>query len=479
MNSIRANDYIPHQLGLSKTQPRNLLMGKGITIPIHRMGAEAGEHIIMLNPANAKKLLNSYKKGKGIRIKLSPDEIRHTVQYGNGFAKAAKKFFKNPLVKEAGKKAVRYGAEALGAAVGSYFGNPEMGMMVGDAIGSASEQAIDRGSVKAGARHLQGTAMDKGREIAYDSIKQNINKLPSEMRPVARELLDDQFDYQPKKQQFVNYGYGLKKGSDEMREKMAMLRSMKKGGNVAKSLKNAFSKDRVVSGLKTAGKYVIPATTSALGNVLGGVGGTALGNYSGDQINKSLGLGVRGRGRPRKEGGDIGRALKKAFSKDKVISGLKTAGKYGIPAATSALGVALGSTLGGPMGGVGGAALGGYAGDQINKSIGLGMRRGRGRPKKVGGALASSSTAYQKALSRNFNGLTLSSSNVANEPVSKFKVNPRVQESSTEMTLSPYQRMDSPAMNPFIPTSYTQMGGTSAGYGGKGLYGSVGRGLYG
>jgi hypothetical protein len=48
------------------------------------------------------------------------------------------------------------------------------------------------------------------------------------------------------------------------------------------------------------------------------------------------------------------------------------------------------------------------------------------------------------------------------------------------MTLSPYQSITSPAMNPFIPTNYTQEGGTSSGYGGRGLYGlSNGRGLYG
>jgi hypothetical protein len=54
--------------------------------------------------------------------------------------------------------------------------------------------------------------------------------------------------------------------------------------------------------------------------------------------------------------------------------------------------------------------------------------------------------------------------------------------------MSPYQRMDSPAMNPFVPTTYLQQGGTSSGYGGvsqselnklmgAGLY--YGRGLYG
>jgi hypothetical protein len=33
-------------------------------------------------------------------------------------------------------------------------------------------------------------------------------------------------------------------------------------------------------------------------------------------------------------------------------------------------------------------------------------------------------------------------------------------------------------MNPFIPKTYTQEGGMNAGYGGAGLYGPSGRGLY-
>lgn len=367
------HNYIPHQMGLSKSQPRNLLMGKGITIPIHKMGAEAGEHILMLNPENAHKLLSSYKKGKGVRIKLSPEEIEETVKSGSGFFKAAKRLFKNPLVKEIGRQTARIGTEAIGESLGSYFKNPKMGAMVGDVLGNASDEAIAKGSVKAGARHLKGTAEQKGKEMAYDSIKKNISKLPENMRPVARELLDEQM--------------------------------------------------------------------------------------------MTSGSGVRRKGRPKK-GGSIAKVMKQ---------GLRAV----IPTATNTLGSALGASFGGPIGGIAGSVIGEKLGERLNKSMGMGMKRGRGRPRKSGGSLASSSSAYKKALSRNFNGLTLTGDTEPNKPVSSFKTNPKVQESSTQMTLSPYQRMDSPAMNPFIPTSYTQMGGTSSGYGGRGLYAaSMGRGLF-
>jgi hypothetical protein len=79
--------------------------------------------------------------------------------------------------------------------------------------------------------------------------------------------------------------------------------------------------------------------------------------------------------------------------------------------------------------------------------------------------------------------LSLNNNIVQQQPLpSKYGTNPKVRPSSMEMTLSPYQSMSSPAMNPFVPTSYAQMGGTSAGYGGAGLYGyghHQGRGLFG
>ena len=68
----------------------------------------------------------------------------------------------------------------------------------------------------------------------------------------------------------------------------------------------------------------------------------------------------------------------------------KTALTYGLPAFGSALGAAVGTELGGPVGGVAGATLGGIAGrvgaEQANKKIdGSGVRRRRGRPRKMGG----------------------------------------------------------------------------------------------
>ena len=298
------HQLIPHQLGLAKTQVKKVLMGQPITIPYKNMGSSAGEHVIMLNPMNAQKLLTGYKKGKGIRMKLEPEEIEETVKMGRGFVRP--------------KKSIKDTIHI-------------------DVLSHANEKDGEG---------LQGYGLQGGR---------------------------------------------LKKGSQEARAFMESIRQRKAGGNL------------------------------------------------------------------------------KDFKKAVVDTGRNVA-KYAIPIGTSAVGGVAGEIVGGPVGAIVGSTMGKYAGKEINESIGLGMKK-RGRPSKVGGALASSSKAYQKALQNNFDGLVLNNASINNEKISNFKVNPRVRPSSDQMTLSPYARMDSPAMNPFIPKTSVEVGGTSNGYGGKGLYG--------
>jgi len=86
---------------------------------------------------------------------------------------------------------------------------------------------------------------------------------------------------------------------------------------------------------------------------------------------------------------------------------------------------------------------------------------------KKGGKGVKQSGAYKKAMKLNYGGVELSNA-VSNQPLSKFKRDPRVKPSSDEMTLSPYQSISSPAMNPFVPKTSVEAGGTHAV--GKGLY---------
>lgn len=398
---------IPHQLHVSIDKAKKIVKGLPVLIPHAHMGSGVGEHIIMLRPQNARKLLSAYKKGKGMKLHLHPHELHHTIHHGRGFFDYAKKLYHkagetvskaldNPMINKVAQQAVRYGADALGTAVGTYFGNPEAGHMVGNMLGSAGEDAIKHKSVDIGAKNLYGSAKGQAHELAFDALHNKIHDLPKEIQPVAREALQASFSV-------GKSGGKLKKGSAEAKAFMASIRNKKSGGKI---------------------------------------------NWK-----------------------DLG---------NKIVGGLKTGAHYAIPAITGTLGGIAGAELG-PVGSMAGSATGSYLGNQINKSIGVGVKR-RGRPsKKVGGDLASVSKPYRQALRTNFNGLTMSNNVIDNAPISDYHTNPKVKPSSTQMTLSPYQSNSSPAMNPFVPTSYKQMGGTGAGYGGMGLYGLPrhGQGLYG
>lgn len=420
-------NFIPHQLGLIKDQARKLASGQAVIIPHHMMGSGAGEHILMLKPQNARKLLTAYKKGKGLKLAMTPDEIHSTVAQGRGFKEifhkvgnVVKSALANPAVASLAKSGVRYGATAVGHAAGSALGSPEAGMAIGAILGSAADSAIDSRSVSAGKKKLYGDVKQKGEEIAYDALESNIKKLPANLQPVAKEALAQQSS--------ASLGFGIK---------------------------NHHYTTRKGDAVHHIGHHYVDETFAP---------------YSGGKLKKGSAeaKAYMASIRNKKAGGKIN--LKNIFKK---------VGHYVIPAVTGSLGAAAGTALGGPLGGIAGSAAGSYAGHEIDQKLGIGLRK-RGRPRKVGGALASNSSAYRQALRNNFGGLELTANTPNNEPVRDFKTNSRVKPSSTEMTLSPYAGINSPAMNPFIPTNYQQMGGTDCGYGGRGLYGaSGGSGLYG
>lgn len=394
---------IPHQLHLRPNQIAKMVKGLPVQISHAQMGSGAGEHVIMLHPGNAKKLMGAYTKGKGIRIMLHPEEVEHTVMHGRGFGKFVKKVGKvvkgvltSPEMKELGKQVTSMGADAVGTLVSQYSGDPAAGMALSASLKKASSAAIDSGSYKKGVKSIKKDAIDAGEKAGLKVIDKYIDD--PELKSKAKDALlgaEKQAEaYDPVKG-YGLYAGGLKKGSPEMAAKMAHLRSLK-GQGVGK---------KIVKGLKSAGKHtasallhhVMPATLGAVGEIVGGPAGA----------------------------------------------------------------VALGS-------------LGGIAAEKIGDKTGYGiMPRPRGRPRKeLLGMGATMSTPYKKALRLNKDtfGLSLSNTTGDNEPISKFSVDPRVRPSSDEMTLSPYQKTTSPAMNPFVPKYYTQMGGTSCGYGGRGLY---------
>jgi hypothetical protein len=414
--------FIPHQLGLTAQQPLMLMRGGAVLVPHSNMGADRGEYVMMLEPQNARKLLTAYKKGKGIKIKLTPNEITETLRRGRGFMDKVKKAMEkgrvimndlldNPAVRELGKVGIKKGAEFIGNAVGGYFGNAEMGKNIGKFVGEAGVKGLDAKDFNITKDELANEAKKQGLDYARAEgrrrIKANVDDdLYRGLAQHGLNVVDKKVSATTGAEDLKRLGLGMKrpklvKGSAEAKAYMASIRA-KKGAGFG---------DDILGGLKKVGRYVIPATTGTLGGLAGGV-----------------------------------------------------------------------ASGGNPLGAIAGSAGGTYAGDVIVSKLGIagaGMRRGRGRPRKVVGMGATMSQPFQQALRTNFGGLQLRNEVLANAPTSSFnQVNPNVRPSPDAMTLSPYARLDSPAMNPFIPAYYTQQGGTSCGYGGRGLYTSAGKGLY-
>lgn len=425
--------FLPHQLYLVKDMAKNLISGKGVMIKHEDMQkAKQGHHILLLKKQNARKLMTAFNKNKGIHLKLTPDEIHHTIHHGKGFFDIAKNIYhsvsntihsalKNPIVNKLAQESVKYGGDALGELAVAYTGNPSA-RLITKALTTSAEHAIKNNSLEEGSKHLVGTAKKEASKIAYDAVKEKIDeKIPEKLRPAFQEALKQTFDNHNEEKML---GYGIRmhkkphmiKGSKEAKEHMANLRKMrmmKKGGDIGDDFRNAFD--------------------------------------------------------PQRNG------LSQAFSNDN----MKQVAKYIIPSTTSAIGGVAGEFLGGPIGGLAGSSLGSYAGQQLNKQIGLGIRK-RGRPpKQIGGSLTSSKL-FRDTLKNSY-GLNTDLGVIQNEPVKHYNPDPRIKMSNTEMTLSQYGGINSPGMHPFIPTSYIQQGGTSQRFiaDEDGGVEKVGRGLYG
>lgn len=455
-------EFVPHQIHLTKGQVAKLGKGLASNLKHSQMGADKGDFVVMLHPQNARKMLTAFKKTKGMRLQLSPEEIEMTEKHGSGFFRTLKKvtgISKNSFIKGAkkiGKEVISKGALAVGTALGVATGNPAMGAMIGQSLGKAGEATIDslqpskgKLGVKFNPREGLNSLKNDAKVFAVEAIDREVDKLPPDQRRIAEKALAGEY---PDASSFIMdvgkasvSGRGVlgkrpPKGSPEMKEYMAKLRALK-GNKEGKGIGRAF---------KSLGKKIKKGFEK--------------------DIAKPF---MR----------DVGRPVEKALTSKDAMNVYREIGKHAIEQGLPVLG-SLGSMALGDPTGMSGAMVGNIGSQYASKAYGgnvvVPMMRPRGRPRKQGGAVASLSKPYKEALKYNYGGLEVASFR-DNAPVSNFATNPRVRPSSSEMTLSPYARLDSPAMNPFVPTSYKQEGGVSCGYGGRGLYGGglYGGGLYG
>lgn len=438
--------FAPHQIGLSRLQSLKLLDGKPVIVPFHKMGAGAGDHVVHLKGENAKKMLMAYRKGKGMRLHLSPDELRETMKHGQGFwdtvkkgakkvASLAKAALSHPEVQKLAKQGVSMGAEMAGKQIAKATGNEELGHQVSSVLEKGAHHSIE----------AQGDL-----HVGLDSVKHDIkDHALGHLEAAVQEHIPETF--QPLVKSAIKAGV----------EKLDAHPAMAKLEEHAEAVAQEQAEDE-----------------------------------AGPEEGEEVGSGFRKRGGKLNFGKMVKGALKSPVAKQLERMALQ----YAAPA----VGTAAASLIGQPeLGFMAGEALG----QMGSKAIGSGVRAKRGRPQKTGGDLASESGPY-KSVMRRYHGVMAGTEKIMPAVPAGARANPLVKPSSKEMILSPYQSETSPAMHPFIPTSAIQAGGTShrpmskggalpppmhpfipkssvqaggqsSGYGGKGLYGARrGSGLY-
>jgi hypothetical protein len=464
--------YVPHQIHLTPIQAHKLMSGGAVNIPVRQMGSDKGSEVVLFKAPNAKKLMSGFKRNKGVRIMMSPDEIEATMMKGSGvnIGKAFKKLGKD----------IKSGAEKVGDTMSS-----KQAMNVYKQIG---KHAIEQGIPVATALASMALGDPTGMSGAV------VGNVAS---------------------QYASKGYSQKTGAgmspaDARKEYMKLIRSMRgmseaqkaqiKGSGFFKTLKKTtgVGKTQFISGAKKIGKNVLSEASQVAGQALTAYTGNPM---AGQMLTSTLD----------KAGGKMIDSIEPSKGKLGIKfdprSGMKSlsndAKMYAIEAIDREIdklppeyrGVAQDALVGkypdakSLIYDVGSRSMDSSSFD-VSK-LGLGIRsvkKGRG---------ASQSKAFKQALKNNYGGLALTNAVMDNVSVNEAekmgaRMNANIKPSQIETPsdygfMSPYQRMDSPAMNPFVPTTYLQQGGTSSGYGGvsqselnklmgAGLY--YGRGLY-
>lgn len=341
---------------------KKLHQGLPIQISYDAMGADKGDVVIGLKDGNAKKLMSAFKKGKGLRMSMDDEELDYTMKSGSGLLGDLKK-----LGKRAEKGVVKVGNQVAKPVKQVISKIPEeqrkqMKSMAMNVIKSSAGAFADMLAEATGEDELADDLEEAILDIAEELLSGEKVIVGSKLIPLAKkaintavDMIDDPQMKARAKAVLKKAGMGLygkagmglsgrgmcgsglsgrgmcggamktadmpRKGSQEMRDKMAMVRAGKKGEGLGKAFKSVGRKakkvgsqaKKAVFGNRIADEMnvILPiaggvagGTAGALFGPKGAMVGTALGKQLGTmgarEIDKK-GLGLRGRGQ--KQGG--------------------------------------------------------------------------------------------------------------------------------------------------------------------------------
>ena len=399
------------QLSLSPAQMTKIRKGMPIQISHGSMGN--GDVVVSLHPANAKKMMSAFKRGKGLRIQMDEDEVRASgifgslkklgkkvekgvVDVGNKVAKPTKKIISQipkpirDVLQDEAQGLIDTTGTTLGMMIGQATGDEELGDMINQGISDTGNELLSGQRLSLGSKILP--IAKKSVNVVVDNIED------PRYRALAKQIV--------KKSGAGLYG---KAGS----------------GLTGKGLSG--------SGLYGSGLYGYGSGLSGRG--LSGSGmrnRRPMRDFDEEDMGRMRILPYEPRpavmprkSRNNKEGSgffkNIGKDIKKAGKKGKTALFGKRIGDeaaFVLPIAGTVLGATAGSMAGGAFGGAAGGVAGGaggkYLADDINKR-GYGMKGRR---------------------------------------------NSMIRPASDVPTFSPYATLYSPQNHPFMPRSSFQNGGT-------------------
>lgn len=433
-------ETIPHQLHLTALQAKKMVNGMPVNIPLRQMGSDKGEEVVYLGRDNAKKLLSSFKKGKGMRLKLSPNEIKQTMISGRGvnvekaFKKAGskiKKGFNKEIVDSGVGKEIASRLIDIGADVVLPAGTTALSMALGDPTG------------------LSGAVVGKA--------------------------LGDQIQKSAEKK-----GYGAMSPEQARKEYMRLIRSMRgkseaekeaiKGSGFFKTVRQitGMKKKDIIDNTKIIGKEVVNNGSMMVGQAITAYTGNPV---VGQAVASSL----------QKAGNSAIDSVEPSKSKYGVkfdpkagLRGLKEDAKM---YAVEAIDRKVDATLSPEMRAIAENVL--VANYPKAEPLVREMKENKADYRPISGLGVRQSNEFKKSKKRAIVK--------AERAMKKAGVEQSPIETPSDFGfMSPYIRLDSPANHPFVPKVATQNGGTDMGYGnmsmdmardiqGAGLYGG---GLY-
>lgn len=146
-----------------------------------------GEMEIYVTPMKAKKMMNAVKKGKGMKLHMSPDEMEHTIKHGKGVVLSSRKIFTPP--KEGMPTLIKKGVITHNAPVASLnVGNDTFEVVRGDPLAPMSTKApvVKKSRTRkpkteeGGKINLKdiGRQISRGAKTVSDVYKKNVRDTP-------------------------------------------------------------------------------------------------------------------------------------------------------------------------------------------------------------------------------------------------------------------------------------------------------------